>query len=99
MPCLRSPLAFASSLVLAALSLACEVRVETPPEPDDPGYDRYDAPPLSRYEDIDEPPPALAWDPPGSTRAISRALARCPALIAALRVASALPRSSPRRRC
>jgi hypothetical protein len=57
MPCLRSPLSPASPLVLAAIALACEVRVETPPEPDDSGYDVFDAPPLSRYEDVDEPPP------------------------------------------
>jgi hypothetical protein len=57
MPCLQRPLAFASPLVLAALALACEVRVETPPEPDEPGFERYEAPPLTRYEDVDEPPP------------------------------------------
>lgn len=56
MPCLHRPLVPAPALVVAALALACEVRVETPVEPDDPSYDEFGAPPLIRYDDEDEPP-------------------------------------------
>jgi hypothetical protein len=40
------------------------VRVETPPEPDDPRYQPFGASPLGGYEDVDEPAPFTPTVPP-----------------------------------